>query len=43
MVNEAALAPYAQHVLAQAEIPGLPNHYRGKVRRITTCPMAAAY
>jgi phosphoribosylaminoimidazole-succinocarboxamide synthase len=32
MLDEAALAPYAQHVLAQAEIPGLPNHYRGKVR-----------
>ena len=32
MLDEAALAPYAQHVLAQAEIPGLPNHYHGKVR-----------
>lgn len=32
MLDEVALAPYAQHVLAQAEIPGLPNHYRGKVR-----------
>ena len=26
------LAPYAQYALTDAEIPGLPNHYRGKVR-----------
>lgn len=32
MLNEVALAPYARRVLAQADIPGLPNHYRGKVR-----------
>jgi phosphoribosylaminoimidazole-succinocarboxamide synthase len=32
MLDDADLAPYARHVLAQAEIPGLPNHYRGKVR-----------
>jgi phosphoribosylaminoimidazole-succinocarboxamide synthase len=32
MLDEAALAPYAQHLLARAEIPSLPNHYRGKVR-----------
>jgi phosphoribosylaminoimidazole-succinocarboxamide synthase len=32
MLDEVALAPFAKHVLAQAEIPGLPNHYRGKVR-----------
>ena len=32
MLDEVALSPFARHVLAQAEIPGLPNHYRGKVR-----------
>ena len=32
MMDEAELAPYAEYVLAQAEIPGLPNHYGGKVR-----------
>lgn len=32
MLDDVALAPYAQHVLTQAEIPGLPNYYRGKVR-----------
>lgn len=32
MLDDAALAPFAQHVLTQAEVPGLPNHYRGKVR-----------
>jgi phosphoribosylaminoimidazole-succinocarboxamide synthase len=32
MLDEATLAPYAKHVLAHAEIPGLPNHYHGKVR-----------
>jgi phosphoribosylaminoimidazole-succinocarboxamide synthase len=32
MLDEVALAPFAQHVLAHAEIPGLPNYYRGKVR-----------
>jgi phosphoribosylaminoimidazole-succinocarboxamide synthase len=26
------LAPYAHYALADAAIPGLPNHYRGKVR-----------
>ena len=32
MLDEVALAPFARRVLAQAEIPGLPNYYRGKVR-----------
>jgi phosphoribosylaminoimidazole-succinocarboxamide synthase len=32
MLDEAALAPFARRVLTQAEIPGLPNYYRGKVR-----------
>src|SRR5580693_10545045 len=32
MLDAAALAPFAQRVLTQAEIPGLPNYYRGKVR-----------
>jgi phosphoribosylaminoimidazole-succinocarboxamide synthase len=32
MLDDVALSPYAQHVLAQAEILGLPNYYRGKVR-----------
>jgi phosphoribosylaminoimidazole-succinocarboxamide synthase len=32
MLDVAALAPYARHVLAAAEVPGLPNYYRGKVR-----------
>jgi len=27
-----ALAPYADFALAEASLPGLPNHYRGKVR-----------
>jgi phosphoribosylaminoimidazole-succinocarboxamide synthase len=32
MLDAVTLAPYAQHALAKAEIPGLPNHYSGKVR-----------
>src|SRR5512135_426055 len=32
MVDTAALAPYLDTVLADATIPELPNHYRGKVR-----------
>lgn len=32
MLDDVTLAPFAQHVLTQAEIPGLPNYYRGKVR-----------
>lgn len=32
MLDAVALAPYAQHVLAEAEMPNLPNHYHGKVR-----------
>lgn len=32
MLDQIALAPYAHHVLTEAEIPGLPNYYRGKVR-----------
>jgi len=32
MVDAAALAPYLEAVLADATIPELPNHYRGKVR-----------
>jgi len=32
MVDAAALAPYLETVLADATIPELPNHYRGKVR-----------
>ena len=32
MVDQAALAAYADYVLDDATIPGLPNHYRGKVR-----------
>ncbi|HYC15184.1 MAG TPA: phosphoribosylaminoimidazolesuccinocarboxamide synthase [Stellaceae bacterium] len=32
MVDAAALAPYLGTVLADATIPELPNHYRGKVR-----------
>jgi phosphoribosylaminoimidazole-succinocarboxamide synthase len=32
MLDDVALAPFARRVLTQAEIPGLPNHYRGKVR-----------
>ena len=31
-ITDAALAPYAVYVLADAALPGLPNHYRGKVR-----------
>jgi phosphoribosylaminoimidazole-succinocarboxamide synthase len=31
-METAALAPYARHVLRDATVPGLPNHYRGKVR-----------
>ncbi|WP_395664583.1 phosphoribosylaminoimidazolesuccinocarboxamide synthase [Methylocella sp.] len=31
-LNAQALAPYADHVLADAFIPELPNFYRGKVR-----------
>jgi phosphoribosylaminoimidazole-succinocarboxamide synthase len=32
MITAAALAPYAEFVLAEAKIPELPNYYRGKVR-----------
>ncbi|HTS94878.1 MAG TPA: phosphoribosylaminoimidazolesuccinocarboxamide synthase [Stellaceae bacterium] len=32
MIDPAALAPYLETVLADATIPELPNHYRGKVR-----------
>jgi len=32
MVDQAALAAYADYVLDDATIPELPNHYRGKVR-----------
>lgn len=32
MTSTADLAPYAGHVLRDATIPELPNHYRGKVR-----------
>ena len=32
MVDQAALAAYADYVLEEATIPELPNHYRGKVR-----------
>ena len=32
MTSPADLAPYAGHVLRDATIPELPNHYRGKVR-----------
>lgn len=32
MVDTAALGAYARYVLADATIPELPNHYRGKVR-----------
>ncbi|UGB27190.1 phosphoribosylaminoimidazolesuccinocarboxamide synthase [Methylorubrum sp. B1-46] len=32
MKDASALAPYAHHVLDEAEIAGLPNRYRGKVR-----------
>jgi phosphoribosylaminoimidazole-succinocarboxamide synthase len=32
MRNSSALAPYAQYILADALIPELPGHYRGKVR-----------
>ncbi len=31
-MDAAALLPYAGRVLADATLPGLPNHYRGKVR-----------
>src|SRR3954452_11272780 len=31
-MDKKTLAPYAGHVLAEADIPELPNHYRGKVR-----------
>lgn len=31
-MDAAALLPYADRVLADATLPGLPNHYRGKVR-----------
>jgi len=31
-MDHAALAPYARHVLEEATLPELPNHYRGKVR-----------
>ncbi|HUN48732.1 MAG TPA: phosphoribosylaminoimidazolesuccinocarboxamide synthase [Stellaceae bacterium] len=32
MVDKTALAPYLKHVLWDASVPGLPGHYRGKVR-----------
>jgi phosphoribosylaminoimidazole-succinocarboxamide synthase len=32
MRNSSALAPYPQYILADALIPELPGHYRGKVR-----------
>lgn len=32
MVDIAALTPYLDTVLREAAVPGLPNHYRGKVR-----------
>ncbi len=32
MVTTADLAPFAAHVLRDADIPELPGHYRGKVR-----------
>lgn len=32
MVDQAALGAYANYVLADATIPELPSHYRGKVR-----------
>src|SRR5271170_848294 len=32
MVDKTALAPYLDHVLWDASVPGLPGHYRGKVR-----------
>ncbi|HEY7665270.1 MAG TPA: phosphoribosylaminoimidazolesuccinocarboxamide synthase [Xanthobacteraceae bacterium] len=32
MISLSALAPYAQHTLADAVIPELPGYYRGKVR-----------
>jgi phosphoribosylaminoimidazole-succinocarboxamide synthase len=32
MVDTAALTPYLDTVLREATVPGLPNHYRGKVR-----------
>lgn len=31
-MNSAALAPHAHQILPDATLPGLPNHYRGKVR-----------
>ena len=31
-INPERLRPYLAHVLADGTIPGLPNHYRGKVR-----------
>lgn len=31
-LNSASLAPYLDRVIADATIPELPNHYRGKVR-----------
>jgi phosphoribosylaminoimidazole-succinocarboxamide synthase len=32
MVDVAALAAYSDNILADGTVPGLPNHYRGKVR-----------
>jgi phosphoribosylaminoimidazole-succinocarboxamide synthase len=32
MVDKTALAPYLDHILWDASVPGLPGHYRGKVR-----------
>ncbi|MGC5780941.1 phosphoribosylaminoimidazolesuccinocarboxamide synthase [Methylobacterium sp. NFXW15] len=31
-MDHAALAPYVRHVIEEATLPELPNHYRGKVR-----------
>jgi phosphoribosylaminoimidazole-succinocarboxamide synthase len=31
-MNTADLAPHAHQILSEATLPGLPNHYRGKVR-----------
>jgi phosphoribosylaminoimidazole-succinocarboxamide synthase len=32
MIDTAALAPYLDHILRDATVPELPDHYRGKVR-----------
>jgi len=31
-VDTSSIAPFLPHVLRDASVPGLPNHYRGKVR-----------